>query len=54
MARTFELTTPLGADALLFHRLSAREELSRLSDFQLDALSTRGDINVDDILGKDG
>jgi type VI secretion system secreted protein VgrG len=52
MARTFELTTPLGADALLFHRLSAREELSRLSDFQLDALSTRGDINVDDILGK--
>jgi type VI secretion system secreted protein VgrG len=52
MARTFELTTPLGADVLLFHRLFAREELSRLSDFQLDALSTRGDINVDDILGK--
>ncbi|MBN9124960.1 MAG: type VI secretion protein ImpA [Nitrosospira sp. 56-18] len=52
MARTFELTTPLGADVLLFHSLSAREELSRLSDFQLDALSPRGDINVDDILGK--
>ncbi len=52
MARTFELITPLGADVLLFHRLQAREELSRLSEFQLDALSTKADINVDDILGK--
>ena len=52
MARTFELNTPLGADVLLFHRLQAREELSRLSDFQIDALSIKADINVDDILGK--
>ena len=52
MARTFELITPLGADVLLFHRMQAREELSRLSEFQLDALSTKADINVDDILGK--
>jgi type VI secretion system secreted protein VgrG len=52
MARTFELVTPLGKDVLLFHRLHAREELSRLSEFQLDALSTKADINVDDILGK--
>ena len=52
MARTFELNTPLGADVLLFHRLQAREELARLSDFALDALSMKPDINVDDILGK--
>ncbi|SFN87527.1 type VI secretion system secreted protein VgrG [Nitrosospira briensis] len=52
MARTFELITPLGADVLLFHRMQVREELSRLSQFQLDALSTKADINVDDILGK--
>ena len=52
MARTFELITPLGADVLLFHRMSAREELSRLSEFQIDVLSTRGDINLDEILGK--
>ena len=52
MARTFELITPLGADVLLFHRMHAREELSRLSEFQIDALSTRSDINLDEILGK--
>ncbi|PTR08967.1 type VI secretion system secreted protein VgrG [Nitrosospira sp. Nsp5] len=52
MARTFELITPLGADVLLFHRMHAREELSRLSEFQIDALSIRNDINLDEILGK--
>lgn len=52
MARTFELITPLGADVLLFHRMQASEELSRLSEFKIDALSTRADIDLDDILGK--
>ncbi|SCX77793.1 contractile injection system protein, VgrG/Pvc8 family [Nitrosospira sp. Nsp13] len=52
MARTFELITPLGADVLLFHRMHAREELSRLSEFQIDALSIRNDINLDEILGR--
>lgn len=52
MARTFELITPLGADVLLFHRMKAREELSRLSEFEIDILSTQGDIKLDDILGK--
>ncbi len=46
------ITTPLGGDALLFHRMHAREELSRLSEFQVDLLSSRGDIDVDKILGK--
>jgi len=51
MSRVMEVTTPLGAD-LLFHRLFAREELSRLSEFQLDLLSPKKDINLDDVLGK--
>jgi type VI secretion system secreted protein VgrG len=46
------LSTPLGQDVLLFHRMSAREELGRLSEFEIDALSTKRDINFDAILGK--
>jgi type VI secretion system secreted protein VgrG len=52
MTRAFELTTPLGKDVLLFHHMSAREELSRLSEYRLDMLSDKGDIKLDDILGK--
>jgi type VI secretion system secreted protein VgrG len=47
-----EITTPLGDDVLLFHGMHAREELGRLSDFQLDLLSKKHDINLDEILGK--
>ncbi|MBI3897455.1 MAG: type VI secretion system tip protein VgrG [Gammaproteobacteria bacterium] len=50
--RTFELTTPLGANVLMFHHMTATEELGRLADYQLDALSESGEINPDDILGK--
>ncbi len=46
-----EVVTPLGDD-LLFHRLHAREEVSRLSEFELDLLSPKRDINLDDVLGK--
>jgi type VI secretion system secreted protein VgrG len=52
MARTFELTTPLGTDVLLFHRMTVTEELGRLGDYKLDLLSERGDINLDKILGQ--
>src|SRR5688500_14972707 len=52
MARLMEIITPLGEDALLFHGMHAREELSRVSEFQISLLSTRGDVNVDNILGK--
>jgi len=45
------ITTPL-KEALLFHRLSAREELGRLSEFEIDLLSTRKDIDFAGILGK--
>jgi type VI secretion system secreted protein VgrG len=47
-----EIDTPLGADTLLFHGMHAQEELSRVSEFQVDLLSARGDIDLDDILGK--
>ena len=52
MARTFELTTPLGTDVLLFHRMSVTEELGRLGDYRLDMVSERGDVNLDKILGQ--
>ena len=53
MARLFELTTPLGKDALLFRALRGREELSRLSDFDLVALSLDRAIVPGALLGKD-
>ena len=52
MARVMEITTPLGADVLLFHAMHAREELSRVAEYQLDLLSLKNDINLDQILGK--
>ena len=52
MPRVMEITTPLDADVLLFHGMHAREELSRLFEYQLDLLSPKKDINLDDILGK--
>jgi len=52
MPRLMEIDTPLGADTLLFHGLHAREELGRVSEFQVDLLSQKGDIALDDILGK--
>jgi len=52
MARQIELTTPLGKDVLLFRAMHAREELGRLSEFDLSALSTRSDIASAEILSK--
>jgi type VI secretion system secreted protein VgrG len=50
--RAIEIDTPLGPDTLLFHRMRASEELSRLAEYQLDLLSLKKDINLDEILGK--
>jgi type VI secretion system secreted protein VgrG len=50
-----EITTPLGEEVLLFHGMHAREELSRLFEYQLDLLSPiepKKVVNFDDILGK--
>ncbi|MDB5976926.1 MAG: tssI [Nevskia sp.] len=52
MRRVMELSTPLGQDVLLFYRMDAREELSRLDEFELEMLSEDGAIVLDDILGK--
>jgi type VI secretion system secreted protein VgrG len=52
MPRVMEIVTPLGDDVLLFRGMSAREEMSRLFEYRLDLLSSRDDISVDDILGK--
>ena len=51
MSRVMEVVTPLGAD-LLFYRLHASEEVSRLSVFELDLLSPKRDIKLDEVLGK--
>ena len=50
--RAMEISTPVGDDVLLFYGMHAREELGRLSEYQLDLLSQKNDINPDDILGK--
>jgi type VI secretion system secreted protein VgrG len=52
MPRVMEIVTPLDDDVLLFHRMSGREEVSRLFEYELDLLSMHGDINMDDVLGK--
>ena len=52
MPRVMEISTPLGGDVLLFHGMHAREELGRLSDYQIDLLSDNGAIDLDGILGK--
>jgi len=52
MPRVMELVTPLGEDVLLFHGMSAREEISRPFEYQLDLLSAKDNVKFDDILGK--
>ena len=51
MARVMEIVTPLGED-LLFHRLRANEEISRLGEYEIDLLSKKADIDLDQILAK--
>src|SRR5262245_15234578 len=47
-----EITTPLGGDVLLFHSMHAREELSRVVEWQIELLSLKHDVNYDEVLGK--
>jgi type VI secretion system secreted protein VgrG len=47
-----EIATPLGDGVLLFHQMSAREEMSRLFEYRLQLLSPKEDVNLDEILGK--
>jgi len=50
-ARQVAIATPLGEDVLLFHRMTAAEELGRLFHFELDLLSKDPNINFEDLLG---
>ena len=45
-------STPLGEGVLLFHGMHAREELGRVSEFDVSLLSEQSDVDVDAILGK--
>jgi len=51
--RTYELSTPLGSNVLMFYRMTVAEELSRLGECELVALSENGAIAIDKILGKE-
>ncbi|MBK5914544.1 type VI secretion system Vgr family protein [Rhodocyclus purpureus] len=52
MQRLTEISTPLGKDILLFHSLSAREELGRLFEYRISVLSMRNDVDPGKLLGK--
>jgi len=47
-----QLTTPLGAKVLRFSAMSAVEELGRLFDYSVSALSEKNDIDPNALLGK--
>ena len=42
MDRVMDIATPLGDGVLLFHGMRGREELGRISEYQLDLLSDNG------------
>jgi len=50
--RHIAIETPLGEDVLLLRSFSAHEEISRLSEFDLELLSENYEINFDDIIGQ--
>jgi type VI secretion system secreted protein VgrG len=52
MPAVMEVSTPLEDGELLFRSLHAHEELSRLSEYRVELLSFKADINLNDLLGK--
>lgn len=50
--RHVSVTSALGADVLLFHRMSGSDQLGRLSEYTLQMLSTSAAIKIADVLGK--
>jgi type VI secretion system secreted protein VgrG len=48
-----QIATPLGQDAFIVQRFNSREELGRLSEYQIRLISQRKNITAQDILGKD-
>jgi type VI secretion system secreted protein VgrG len=51
MMRMLEISTKAGPDAFVVQRFSGREELGRLSEYELELLSERGDITAEQLLG---
>jgi type VI secretion system secreted protein VgrG len=51
MTRVMDITTPLDPD-LLFHGMRAREEISRLSEYEVSLLSPKDDLDLNKVLGK--
>ena len=47
------ITTALPAEDLLFVAMEGTEELGRSFTYQLDLLSPKGDLEFEDLLGKD-
>ncbi len=50
--RGIEVATPLGRDALLFHRMTGTEALGRPFHFELELLSENPNIPFDELLGQ--
>ncbi|MES2259275.1 MAG: type VI secretion system tip protein TssI/VgrG [Pseudomonadota bacterium] len=50
--REVTVTTALGADVLLFDRMSASEQLGRLSEYRVQLLSSKHDLKIADVLGQ--
>jgi len=50
--REIELSTPLGADVLLFLRMTATEEMGRLFVYEVDMMSENHTLQAEDILGQ--
>lgn len=50
--RVMEFITPSGRNVLQFSRTSEREEMLRLSEYALDLVSNRCEIDSDEIIGK--
>lgn len=50
--RNIKVSTTLGPDVLMFHRLAGRDGMSELGAYHLDLLSETFDLNIADVLGK--
>jgi type VI secretion system secreted protein VgrG len=50
--RVFQVTTPFGADTVIFGRMRATEQLSQPFELDLTLFSEKGDLNADTILSK--
>jgi uncharacterized protein involved in type VI secretion and phage assembly len=50
--RQLSVATPLGDDVLLLRKITGKEELGRLFEYELDLISENHDIRLEDIVGQ--